>query len=136
MFMRQFQGVHKYATPLSRIANIKQGPNETLKSYIKHFNDELTKIHNPQENRVMMAAISRVQPETPFWDKLQKNECKLLMEFYKRANKIMHLEIAREAVQAGKSTPSKKNNDNGKNQKKEIITHLQKRQTRRLGPLI
>ena len=29
MFMRQFQGVCKYATPLSRLASIKQGPNET-----------------------------------------------------------------------------------------------------------
>ena len=58
MFMRQFQGARKYVTPLSHLASIKQGPNETLKAYIKHFNDELTTIHNPQENRVMMAAIS------------------------------------------------------------------------------
>ena len=47
MFMCQFQGACKYATSLSRLANIKQGPNKTLKSYIKHFNDELTTIHNP-----------------------------------------------------------------------------------------
>ena len=58
MFMRQFQGACKYATPLSCLPSIKQGLNETLKAYIKHFNDELTTIHNPQENRVMMAAIS------------------------------------------------------------------------------
>ena len=50
MFMRQFQRAHKYATPLSRLASIKQGPNETLKVYIKRFNDKLTTIHNPQEN--------------------------------------------------------------------------------------
>ena len=73
-----------YATPLHRLASIKQGPKEMLKSYIKRFNDELTTIHHPQENRVMMAAISEVQPETPFWDKLQKDECKLLLEFYRR----------------------------------------------------
>ena len=41
-----------------------------LKAYIKHFNDDLATIHNPQENRVMIAIISRVELETPFWDKL------------------------------------------------------------------
>ena len=59
-----------YATPLSRLASIKQGSNETLKVYVKCFNEELATIHNPQENRVLMAAISGVRPETPFWDKL------------------------------------------------------------------
>ena len=57
MFMGQFKGVRKYITLLSRLTSIKQGPNETLKVYIKCFNDELTTIHNPQENGVMMAAI-------------------------------------------------------------------------------
>ena len=57
MFMCQFQGARKCVTPLSRLASIKQGPNETLKAYIKHFNDELTTTHNPQENGVMMVAI-------------------------------------------------------------------------------
>ena len=47
MFMHSFQGARKYATPLSRLASIKQGPNETLKAYIKCFNDKLTTIHNP-----------------------------------------------------------------------------------------
>ena len=70
MFLRQLQGTCKYATLLSRVANIKQGPNEMLKAYIKHFNNELTTIHNPQENGVMMAVIFGVRPETPFWDKL------------------------------------------------------------------
>ena len=76
-------------------------------------------IHNPQENGVMMAAISEVRTETPFWDKLQKDECKLLMEFYRHTDKIMHLETARKAIQAGKSTPSEKNNGNNKKQKNE-----------------
>ena len=53
-----------------------------------------------------MAAISEVRLETPFWDKLQKDECKTLQEFYRRADKIMHLEIAREVVHAGKPTPT------------------------------
>ena len=69
MFMRQFQGGCKYATPFINLASIKQGPNETLKAYIKHFKVELKMIHNPQENGVMTAAISGVRPDTPFWDK-------------------------------------------------------------------
>ena len=72
MFMHQFQRARKYETHLSRLASIKQGPNETLKVYIKCFKDEPTTIHNPQENGVMMAAISGVRPDTYFWHKLQK----------------------------------------------------------------
>ena len=45
--MRQFQGARKYATPLSRLASIKQGPNETLKVYVRCINEELATIHNP-----------------------------------------------------------------------------------------
>ena len=81
MFLHQLQGARKHATPLSLLASIKQGLNETLKTYIKRFNEELKMIHNPQENGVMMAAISRVRPDTPFWDKLWKDECKMLVEF-------------------------------------------------------
>ena len=69
-----------------------------MKAYIKRFNNELATIHNPLENGVMMATISGVQPDTLFWDKLQKDECKTLTEFYRRADKIMHLETAREAI--------------------------------------
>ena len=65
----------------------------------------------------MMAAISGVRPEISFWDKLQKDECKSLQEFYRRVDKIMHLETTREAMQAKKSIPSEKNNDNSKKQK-------------------
>ena len=64
----------------------------------------------------MMTVISGVRLKTPFWDKLQKDECKSLMEFYRRADKIMRLETAYEVVQVGKSTPSKKNNDDSKKQ--------------------
>ena len=76
--MRQFQGTRKYTTPLSRLASIKQGSNETLKAYVRYFNEELVTSHNSQENGALMAAISRVRPETPFWDKLQKDEYKTL----------------------------------------------------------
>ena len=94
-------------TPLSHLASFKQGPNETLKAYVKRFKEELATIHNPQENGVLMAAISGGRLETPFWDKLQKDECKTLAEFYRLTDKIMRLETAREIVHAGKSTPTK-----------------------------
>ena len=86
--------MRKYATPLSQLASIKQGPNETLKAYVRCFNKELATIHNPQENRVLMVAMIGVRPETTLWDKLQKDEYKTLQEFYRRLDKIMRLETA------------------------------------------
>ena len=78
----------------------------------------------------MMAAISGVRPNTPLWDKLQKDECKMLVEFYRRVDKIMCLKTTREAIHVGKSAPVEKNNDNGKKLKKKTATHLQTKQTR------
>ena len=68
----------KVRNPVSCLANIKQGPNETLKAYVRCFNEELATIHNPQENGVLMAVILGVRLETPFWDKLEKDECKMM----------------------------------------------------------
>ena len=65
----------------------------------------------------MMAAISGVRPDTPFWDKLQNDECKTLVKFYRRVDKIMRLETAREAIQAGKSALAKKSSNNGTKRK-------------------
>ena len=39
------------------------------------------------------------------------------MEFYRRADKIICLETARAAMQAGEPAPTEKNNDNGKKKK-------------------
>ena len=61
-----------------------------------------------------MATISKVRPKIPFWDKLQKDECKSVSEFYSHANKIMRLETAHKFVRARKPTPSEKSNDNDK----------------------
>ena len=65
----------------------------------------------------MMATISRVRHDTLF--KLQKDDCKSLAKFYRRADKIMHLDTAQETIQARKPVLAEKNNDNGKKQKNE-----------------
>ena len=72
----------------------------------------------------MMAAISRVRPDTSFWDKLQKDECKSLLEFYRRADKIMHLETAQKAIQAGSLLPLRRIMTMAKSEKIEIVAHL------------
>ena len=66
-----------------------------------------------------MAAIDGVRPNTPFWDKLQKDDCKTLAEFYKCAYKIMRPKTTREVIQAGNLAPTEKNGDDGKKQKNE-----------------
>ena len=78
----------------------------------------------------MMVAISGVRPDTPFWDKLEKDECKTLAEFYSRADMIMRLETAREAIQERKETAAEKGSDNGKSKRMETIIHLWRRRIR------
>ena len=65
----------------------------------------------------MVVAISGVRPDIPFWDKLQKDECKSLVEFYRFVKKIVCLETAQEAIQVGKPALAEKRNDDGKKRK-------------------
>ena len=44
-----------------------------------------------------------------------------MAKFYRRADKIMRLEIARKAIQVGKSVSTEKNGNNGKKQKNEDL---------------
>ena len=50
----------KVSNPSKSFGQYQARVNETLKAYVKRFNEELATIHNPQENGVLMAAISRV----------------------------------------------------------------------------
>ena len=54
-----------------------------------------------------------------------------MSKFYRRADNIMSLETAQEAIQAGKSTPTEKNNDMTKSRKMEIVVHLQKKMNKK-----
>ena len=71
-FVRQFQAARIYSKPGSNLTNIKQREGETLKSYLKRFNDEAARVHSVLEGGVLFAAMGGFCPKTKLWNDLQE----------------------------------------------------------------
>ena len=97
------------------MTNIKQCEGETLKFYLKRFNDEAARVHSAPEGGVLFAAMSGVCLKTKLWNDLQERDCRALEEFYARAEKYLRIENTEEAL--GKIDSSTKN---PKENKKEM----------------
>ena len=72
---------------------------------------ELSRVRWAAGARVLAHLTNGVQPETPFWDKLQQKECKSVSEFYKKANKFLKLENSTEALTKVQGTSSSRKSD-------------------------
>ena len=99
------------------MTNIKQREGETLKSYLKHFNDEAAKVHSVPEDGVLFAAMGGVCPKTKLWNDLQERDCRTLEEFYARAEKYLRVENTEEAL--GKTDSPIKNPKDKKEKKRK-----------------
>ena len=51
-FLRQFQAAKSFNVPLISLSSIRQGPEETLRSYLNRFTSKLAKVNNPPEGGV------------------------------------------------------------------------------------
>ncbi|PON33958.1 hypothetical protein PanWU01x14_348430 [Parasponia andersonii] len=86
----------------SGLSAIRQGPEETLRSYLNRFTSELAKINNPPEGGVLTLMMARVRPETKLWEELLERECRTLEDFYQRVGRHLRLESSSENLQKTK----------------------------------
>ena len=78
----------------SSLANIKQGPFETLKAYLKRFKDEATRTKRVDDGQQLMALEARIRAGSPLWDDLQRQGCHRLDDFIRRAQEYINWEEA------------------------------------------
>ena len=64
------------------MANIKQGRDETLKLYLKQFNEAATHAEIVPLGETLMALVAGGRPEMRLWRNIRKHQCHDIEDFY------------------------------------------------------
>ena len=84
---------HMYKKSTACLMNIKQGEDETLRSYITHFNKEVLSI-NEVDDKILVATFTNGLQKGKFLFFLYKNDPKTMSDVLYRATKYMNAEDA------------------------------------------
>ena len=92
-FTSHFIGGHKYKKSTACLMNIKQREDETLRSYITHFNKETLSI-DKADDKIRMATFTNGLRKGKFLFSLYKNDLKTISDVLYKATKYMNAEDA------------------------------------------
>ena len=92
-FISHFIGGHRYKKFTACLMSIKQREDETLRSYITHFNKEALSI-DEADDKILVAAFTNGLRKGKFLFSLYKNDPKTMFEVLYRATKYMNAEDA------------------------------------------
>ena len=92
-FTTHFIGGHRYKKSTAFLMSIKQLEDETLRSYISHFNKEALSI-DEADNKILVVAFTNGLWKGKFLFSLYKNDPKTMTEVLYRATKYMNAEKA------------------------------------------
>ena len=92
-FTSHFIGGHRYKKSTTCLMSIKQREDETLRSYITHFNKEALSI-DEADDKILVAAFTNGLRKGKFLFSLYKNDPKTMSEVLYRATKYMNAEDA------------------------------------------
>ena len=99
-----FIGRHRYKKSTACLMSIKQGEDETLRSYISCFNKE-TLLIDETDDKILVAAFTNGLKKGKFLFSLYKNDPKTMSEVLYRATKYMNAE---DALLAREERPKKR----------------------------
>ena len=100
-FTTHFIGGHRYKKSTACLMSIKQRGDETLKSYISHFNKEALSI-DEADNKILVVAFTNRLRKGKFLFSLYKNDPKTMSEVLYRTTKYMNAEDARKNPRKGR----------------------------------
>ena len=92
-FALHFIGGHRYKKSTACLMNIKQREDETLKSYITHFNKEALSIDEAND-KILIVAFTNGLQKRKFLFSLYKNDLNTMSDVLYRATKYMNAEDA------------------------------------------
>ncbi|XP_075655046.1 uncharacterized protein LOC142625244 [Castanea sativa] len=93
LFVTHFIGGQRYKRSSASLLNIKQGNNESLRSYVTQFNKEAQQI-NEVEDKVLVTAFTNGLQSRKFLFSVYKNDPKTMAGMLYRATKYMNAEDA------------------------------------------
>ena len=103
-FASHFIGGHRYKKSTACLMNIKQQEDETLRSYITHFNKKAFSI-NEADDKILVAAFINGLRKGTFLFSLYKDDPKTMSDVLYRVTKYMN---AKDALLARKEKPRKR----------------------------
>ena len=92
-FALHFIGGHRYKKSTACLMNIKQREDETLRSYITHFNKEALSIDEAND-KILIVAFTNGLQKRKFLFSLYKNDPNTMSDVLYRATKYMNAEDA------------------------------------------
>ena len=90
-FASHFIGGHRYKKSMACLISIKQQEDETLRSYIAHFNKEALSI-DEADDKILVVAFTNGLRKGKFLFFLYKNDLKTMSDVLYRATKYMNME--------------------------------------------
>ena len=99
-----YRGGHRYKKSTVCLMSIKQREEETLRSYITHFNKEALSI-DEADNKILVVAFTNRLRKGKFLFTLYKNDPKTISDVLYRATKYMNAE---DALLAREEKPKKR----------------------------
>ncbi|XP_065627107.1 uncharacterized protein LOC136066559 [Quercus suber] len=97
-FTSHFIGGHWYKKSAACLMSIKQGEDETLRSYIAHFNKEALLI-DEADDKILVVAFMNGLRKGKFLFSLYKNDPKTMSDVIYRATKYMKRERQEDTIQ-------------------------------------
>lgn len=83
----------KLAKCVTRLLNVSQGINKSLRDFIFHFNKEKLEVEDYDERIAMITFMSEIQLEKLYWN-LSKDLPKSMKELLDKVRRIMNVEEA------------------------------------------
>ena len=117
-FTTHFIGGHRYKKSTACLMSIKQREDETLKSYISHFNKEALSI-DEADNKILVVAFTNRLRNGKFLFSLYKNDPKTMSEVLYRTTKYMNAEDARKNPRKGRGRKTHGKTKGARRQKQE-----------------
>ena len=104
-FVSYFIGALKYRKPSYHLLTVKQGPQESLRSYVQRFNSESLRVDIPNEKFAIISFIARlgVQPKDLMFS-ISKNPHASMAEVLAKAKKYINGEEALLSKRGSSST--------------------------------
>ena len=118
-FASHFIRGHRYKKSTACLMNIKQWEDETLRSYITHFNKEALSI-DEADNKMLVAAFTNGLQKGKFLFSLCMNDPKTMSDVLYRATKYMNAKDAL-LVQEEKLRKRERNEDNQQNKGQKMV---------------
>ncbi|XP_075663069.1 uncharacterized protein LOC142632577 [Castanea sativa] len=92
-FVTHFIGGQRYKRSSASLLNIKQWEDESLRSYMNHFNKEALLIDETDDKVLVTTFTNRLQPGEFFFS-IYKNNLKMMADMLYKATKYMNAEDA------------------------------------------